>query len=400
MIPIPIGTDAPLYHYPITTIGLIVVNVICFILSGFGHPQIVDPWVLHFGTINPIEWISCMFAHAGIGHIVGNMFFLWGFGLIVEGKLGWAKTLGLYLAIGTTQAAFIQVIMLPWKGGGALGASSAIMGLMAISLVWAPKNNLNCFWVFWFWWIVRVKVFEVTVMMYAVLYLGWNLLTFIIFDQAGMGTSALHLSGAMIGFGAGVLFLKRGWVDCENWDLFRVLSGKYGRDADPMTAVGSHADPTFMFGHKEVVVPDDIEEETHRSRMSKQMQKICKQIDSGSFIEASEKVFELRMQDDSPLPESHLKRLAIGLQKANMSEDAEMYLEEYIEQHPDKAAWARIRLAQILLTERRRPNAALAILKKVRLSQVSADQQTLAKKIASTAKKLVKQGVQDAEPEW
>ena len=128
---LPIGTDAPLYHYPITTVGLIITNVVCFGLTGFGDPGLTEPWILHFGEINPLQWLSSMFAHANFGHLIGNMFFLWGFGLIVEGKIGWWRMLRLYLAIGLTQAAFIQTIMLPWPVSGALGASSAIMGLMA-----------------------------------------------------------------------------------------------------------------------------------------------------------------------------------------------------------------------------------------------------------------------------
>jgi membrane associated rhomboid family serine protease len=116
---IPIGTDAPLYHYPITTIGLILANTVCFFVTGLGGQETLDSWVLHFGTINPVEWLSTMFAHAGFGHLIGNMFFLWGFGLVVEGKLGW--WLMLYLAMGISQAALIQLIMLPRDSGGAVG---------------------------------------------------------------------------------------------------------------------------------------------------------------------------------------------------------------------------------------------------------------------------------------
>lgn len=401
MIPVPIGTDAPLYHYPITTIGLIVANVVCFAMTGFGDPLTTEPWVLHFGVVpNPLEWLTSMFAHAGPGHILGNMFFLWGFGLIVEGKLGWYRTLALYLAIGMSQAALIQLIMWPFPGGGALGASSAIMGLMAISMVWAPKNNMKLFMLFWFMWIVRVWVFEVTVVFYALFYLGWDLLSFIVVHEGGMGTPALHLSGALIGFGAGTLFLHRGWVDCENWDLFRVLSGKYGREADPTIAVGSHADPTLMFGHSDVAVKDDLPDDSRAARMSKAMKQICELIDAGDVMTATERIYELRMQDDSPLPEPRLRKLCLGLLRADMYDDAEIYMEEYIETYDERAAWARIRLAQLLLQQRRRPAAALAQLKQVRRSELTAEQAELGRKVGAAARRQIKAGVQDAEPDW
>ncbi|MEO2014399.1 MAG: rhomboid family intramembrane serine protease [Fuerstiella sp.] len=394
---IPIGTDAPLYHYPIATVGLIVANVICFVATGFGAAETLDPWVLHFGVIKPIEWLSTMFAHAGFSHLIGNMFFLWGFGLVVEGKLGWRRMLTLYLAIGITQAALIQFIMLHTDRGGAVGASSAIMGLMAISLVWAPKNELKVF----LWLIFRPYIFDVTIMWYACLYLGWELVSWTLLHGMGMSTAALHLSGAFIGFGAGVLYLKKGWVDCENWDLFRVWSGNYGRYADSNTTVSSYANPELMFGKSDVAVKDDLPDDSRPKRNSKRLKKINEMIDSGDFIGASEEMLTHQMQDsDSQFDESRLKRLAIGLLRANMPDDAEIYLEEYVERFPDAAMWARVRLAQVLLVHHKRPSAALVELKQVRLSQLTEEQRTTAKKMAVIAKKQIKAGVLDAELEW
>ncbi len=124
-------------------------------------------------------------------------------------------------------------------------------------------------------------------------------------------------------------------------------------------------------------------------------------IDCGDFIGASEEMLTHQLQDsDSQFNESRLKKLAIGLLRANMPDDAEIYLEEYVERFPDAAAWARVRLAQVLLVHHKRPSAALAELKQVRLSQLSEDQRTAAKKMAAAAKKQIKAGVLDAEPEW
>jgi membrane associated rhomboid family serine protease len=116
LLGIPTGTDAPIYHPPIATVGLILANVACFVSQGFGEETALQPWALDLavGHINPIEWLTTMFAHAGFGHLIGNMIFLWSFGLVVEGKIGWLRMLGLYLGIGISQAAFIQLIFLPW----------------------------------------------------------------------------------------------------------------------------------------------------------------------------------------------------------------------------------------------------------------------------------------------
>lgn len=400
MIPIPISTDAPLYHLPITTVSLMLINMVCFVVTGGGDFDRTMPWILEWGHLNPLEWISSMFAHAGIGHLIGNLFFLWGFGLIVEGKIGWWKMLVTYMAIGITQAAAIQTIMIPFASEtsiGALGASSAIMGLMAISLVWAPKNELKVFMFFAF----RIFVFDVSIMWYAILYLGWECIVFALFDHMGMGTAALHLSGAMIGFSAGVVFLKKDWVDCENWDLFRVLSGNYGRFADPSTTVGSHADPRLMFGKTDVAVKNDLPDNSLKTRNGRLLTKINGLIDQGNVIPASELMFELQMQDSkSRLNSQRLKKLSLGLLRANMPDDAEIYIEEFIERFPEDCGWARLRMSQLLLLHHQRPQAALQTLRQVRPTELTEDQKNMAKKIAAEAKKRIRAGVEDAEPEW
>lgn len=400
MIPIPISTDAPLYHLPITTVTLMLANFVCFVVTGGGDFDRTMPWILEWGHLNPLEWISSMFAHADIRHLIGNLFFLWGFGLIVEGKIGWWRMLVTYLAIGISQAAVIQTLMLPFASEtsiGALGASSAIMGLMAISLVWAPKNELKVFMFFVF----RIFVFDVSIMWYAIVYLGWECVVWALFDQMVMGTAALHLSGAVIGFGTGVLFLKKDWVDCENWDLFRVLSGNYGRFADPSTTVGSHADPRLMFGKTDVAVKNDLPDNSLKTRNGRLLTKINELIDQGDVIPASEQMFELQMQDSkSRLNSQRLKKLSQGLLRANMPDDAEIYIEEFIERFPENCAWARIRMSQLLLLHHRRPQAALQTLRQIRPVELTDDQKNLAKKIAGEAKKQIRAGVQDAEPEW
>ena len=100
---IPYSTDAPLYHLQIGTGVLILANAICFVIHG--HPT-SGASILEFGGIlNPLEWVSSMFAHAGIGHLLGNMYFLAVFGLIVEGKLGCKRFVLLYLSTGLIDSA-------------------------------------------------------------------------------------------------------------------------------------------------------------------------------------------------------------------------------------------------------------------------------------------------------
>ena len=108
---LPIGTDAPVYHFPWMTIVLIVGNVFSFVLTGSGSRT--DGWLLQFGNgLHPVEWLAWNFLHFGFMHLLGNMFFLWAFGLVVEGKIGWWKYLLVYLGVGIVGGFVVQLIML------------------------------------------------------------------------------------------------------------------------------------------------------------------------------------------------------------------------------------------------------------------------------------------------
>ena len=53
---------------------------------------------LEFGKFRPWQWLTANYMHADIFHLLGNMFVLWGFGLVVEGKVGWWRFLLIYNA--------------------------------------------------------------------------------------------------------------------------------------------------------------------------------------------------------------------------------------------------------------------------------------------------------------
>lgn len=440
---IPINTDAPLYHFPYATIGLIVVNIICFVATGFGmNHRLQEPWLLQYGDgLNPLEWIPAAFAHGGFVHLIGNMFFLWGFGLVVEGKLGWRIFLPLYFGMAAAWGAGVDLLTLhrtdeyvlqselreldvknfeefkeEWDQtdsdidartalnmakGRCLGASGVIFALMAISLVWAPKNEMHIVGFLFF----RAVSFDVTILVYSLWYLALNILALLL-SKFQMGSSGLHMVGCVIGFAVGVVFLRMGWVDCEKWDLFSVLSGKYGRFAEPDWAIGGHSPTGKTYG--ELPIPTGIEVSadgastaTRARKISSTMKHVNALIDSGDVLTAAEELMTMRLHETNVCPdEARTKTLAMGLLQAQAFDDAEVWLQEYLDHYPEDNAWARIRMAQLLLTQFRRPTASLLTLKGLPLEGVNGQLQTLAKKIVRTAKEQIRNGVEDEEPEW
>ena len=272
---IPVGTDAPIYHFPFATLGLAFANVAAHVAFGYIDPDggymlssLKQDWSLWFGEgVHPLQWVTSCFLHADWLHLIGNLIFLWGFGIIVEGKLGWWRFTLLYVAVGAVACGVEQLVMLPTDAGAAelrqieemlrdedptltdeevaaiigddfdflpdhhvaLGASGAIFGLVAIAMVWAPKNDLDVFWLLW----VRFGMAEIPIVAFALLYIGLEVFSLalrasVLGADEIMSSALLHVVGALVGLGAGVLLLKRGWVDCENWDLFAVLRGTHG----------------------------------------------------------------------------------------------------------------------------------------------------------------------------
>jgi len=129
---LPYGTDAPIYHWPKATVGLIVANVLIF-FGTVGLPK-EDKQALMLSEghgLHPLEWCTAFFMHADAGHLIGNMIFLWAFGIVVEGKLGALKYLAVYLGMGVIHSATMQIVSLGAEGGYILGASAAIYGLLA-----------------------------------------------------------------------------------------------------------------------------------------------------------------------------------------------------------------------------------------------------------------------------
>ena len=399
---LPYGTDAPIYHLPIGTILMIVTNVVCFFAHG--ELDVDSPWVLQFGVFpRLLQWLSSMFSHFGLVHLIGNMYFLFVYGFIVEGKLGWRRFITLYISIGLVAAAVTQLLMWPFSGDVAAGASCAIMGLMAVCLIWAPKNELSVIFILptFFFLYPRAFLFDITIFAYSLFYVGYELFWFAIlhgiFDFR-MSTPALHLIGFGCGLGAGVVYVKRDWVDCENWDLFAVLSGTYGRYGDELTTVGAHADTKLLFG-KEVDVsgkalPEDAPE--MRGNLPPALDGVVRLIDSGQLMEASEALFSLQMgNEDNQLNESYLRNLARGLHDGDAFDEAEYFLEEYDQRFEKRADWCRVRLAHLKLHQRGQPRAAMSFLKRVRLSQLTPEQQEKAKRTVARAKKMIKAGVED-----
>lgn len=92
--------------------------------------------------------ITSMFMHGSIGHIAGNMLYLWIFGDNLENVMGHSRYLLFYLICGIL-ASLSHVFIAAVLGNGlyvpSLGASGAISGVLGGYLILFPKNRVRIF---------------------------------------------------------------------------------------------------------------------------------------------------------------------------------------------------------------------------------------------------------------
>jgi membrane associated rhomboid family serine protease len=233
---IPWGSDAPLYHRPFATAGLILANVLVFAGQMSGAID-EDRFALWLGDgLHPVQWWTGLFLHGGVGHLVGNMLFLWVFGMIAEGKVGPWVFLALYLGIGGLESATEQILSLGMEEPSpALGASGAVFGLMAVCLVWAPFNEITVYIVYASFRLgVGTATWEAPIIALSLLYIGIEGFWLIVGGVAGLPafSAFAHLTGALWGFVLATLWVKRRWVDCEGWDLYSAIRKRAGLAKD------------------------------------------------------------------------------------------------------------------------------------------------------------------------
>jgi membrane associated rhomboid family serine protease len=161
---LPIKDDrGRLKSFPYMTVGLIVLNVLAFIIVYFLLPLWIGDEAVWSALerqllLTPVDvlagegWgaitlVTSAFLHADWGHLLSNMFFLYFFGRKVEDMLGSAKFGLFYLVCVFVSGAFSVAgeAALPLTQGKipGLGASGAVMGLVGAYLFLYPDQRIH-----------------------------------------------------------------------------------------------------------------------------------------------------------------------------------------------------------------------------------------------------------------
>ncbi len=384
---IPYTTDAPVYYWPFATVGLIALNIVVFCGVAFGNLGDVEEWMLVYANgLHPDQWFRSMFMHGSIEHLIGTMLFLWVFGLVVEGKLGWWKFLCCYLAIGVTQSMIEQIVMLGYMGEtfGSLGASAAIFGLMAMAAIWAPMNEITFAWILWYMWAHTV---DISIAVLAIIYFGLEIIILLV-TGGNAGSSWMHLAGFFLGIPLGIVLLKSGIVDCEGWDIFHVVSGDYG-------SFKKEPEPQEVFAKVDAVRHSRDEHTLIEAK--KQFRFYLQQGNADAALKLFEKM--KHVGHGLKLDRDELLAMIRLLHKDKRWTDSAPFMGEFIAQFPQQSDAMRIKLAQICVVELQRPGKALDLLADVDKAKLPPDQATLVKRITAKARELQMEGTVELDVE-
>jgi membrane associated rhomboid family serine protease len=350
---------------------MIVINCIVFGLE-LSDPdgEIIKNFSLEVGNgLHPHQWLTCNFLHAGVMHLVGNMIAFWTFGMVIEGKIGMIRSLLVYVAIGTFYGAFVQIISLGGDNTICLGASAIVFGMMAICLIWAPENTVDFVFVIWY----RPFLGEARVKTIVVIFLLIQVI-FLFLGGGKLSSEFLHIVGAVMGFIIGIGMLRFGQVDCENWDIYSVWSGRH--------------------------LMTDTERIKHDANLPKAKQKKSDQIKKQKTLLLNEIRFAVKNNTPIPafviaekmiqnfpndkIPEPELLLLIKMLVKnKHWAESIEM-MQNYLDNYTAMESSIRLNLARVfLMTDQ--PYSAERVLIRIDLESLTPEQQKVLKSLTKLA---------------
>ncbi len=203
---IPIGDVAPRRSFPWINYAILLANVVVFFVlaRNRGTPEIVTAHGLIPARPQALDFVTSMFLHAGLLHLLGNMLFLWVAGDNVEDRFGHFPYPLFYLSCGIAAGLthFVTVTGAA-RAIPCIGASGAVSGILGAYLVLFPTSRIKMLL-----WIV-LPLFRFHVPSWLAI-LAWLATQGLLAWQQVHGASIqvavwAHLGGFAFGFGCALL---------------------------------------------------------------------------------------------------------------------------------------------------------------------------------------------------
>lgn len=183
------------------------------------HQSFLWNYAFHTYRPTPVSLVSSTFLHEGALHLIGNMWFLYLAGAILEATWGYGVFLAFYL-LGGIAALGGQAIAHPDSMQFVVGASGAVAACMGAFLVRFPRVRVKFVWILYVWF--RGGTYRFSMPAFYVLPL-WVALE-VVYGAMGLDSIAhwAHVAGFVYGATVGFLIGKTGledWINREDESL-------------------------------------------------------------------------------------------------------------------------------------------------------------------------------------
>ncbi|RYH11730.1 rhomboid family intramembrane serine protease [Tropicimonas sp. IMCC6043] len=206
----PIRDHNPSGRTPVVTYALISANILIFIgtwgitESPYAFHAFYERYALIPARPYPWSFLTSMFLHGGILHLLGNMLFLWIFGDNLEDEMGHGGFALFYVACGVA-AGIVHVALSFGSPVPTVGASGAIAGVMGGYLLLFPRARVDILLIF----IIFFRIFTVPAWLMLAIWFGLQLMGAAASDPTTGGIAYWAHAG---GFVMGVVFTLPLWL--------------------------------------------------------------------------------------------------------------------------------------------------------------------------------------------
>lgn len=212
---IPIRDTINSKNYPVVNNSLIALCIFFFIIE-IGQGAHLNNFLMNYGLV-PLKYtpeylayhfslrsffpfVSFMFLHGGLWHLISNMLFLYVFGDNVEDRLGHTRYLMFYLACGITSGLSHMLFNLT-STVPIIGASGAIAGVMGAYIILHPRAKVLT--------LIPIIIIPYFTELPAFIFLGfWFAMQLINVFSSSAGSSGIAWWAHIGGFIFGIVFLK------------------------------------------------------------------------------------------------------------------------------------------------------------------------------------------------
>jgi hypothetical protein len=288
-----------------------------------------------------------------------------------------------------------------------LGSSTIIFGLMGMSLVWAPRNEVTCI----IWLRFSPIELDLSILWFGAMYIALDVLTG---GMSGVVRASLtnlppgvivamaldHTFGAILGIIVGAAMVKLHLVDCENWDLFAVMERRTGRprDKEPRTKranrlVSSEYRPREKRKSRRSDKSGSGGVQSVEDRSTALVHSMRHHLEVGE-PEAALAVYHKARRSNPAWnpPEGDWRNLIEGLLGLQLWDDSVVVMRDYIHGPDQPSPRVRLKLAQVLVQNVGRPMQAIKVLGQIPEGSLPEKLETMRRQLTLRAEAMREEG--------